>query len=671
MKRYPFVKQVGFKDCGSACTLMILKYYGGYVSLNKLDTILKVDNTGISAYNIIEALKSFGFDSFGYKYDSLSSIKCPSILHIKINSYTHYVVIWEINYKKKTVLIGDPSRGNIVCSFDEIMSMWTGYTVESIPIRKVLNEKHVNTFDFLYKLIISNLFDIICLIILSFVIVVCSLLISFFLQFVISYKDDDVLLFVFLFFTFIFILRSVLSFVRNRLLIKLDMSIDARLSNDTFNNIVSLPSKIRLEKTTGQILSYFGDLSLIKSFITKISITLFLDVPLVFISSLCLLFINSHLFFINLFISVLYFILFMFYRHKNYYLSSEVLRHRAMINSYIAENISGSDTIKNMCLEDTVKSRFKKKYSRYIDVSKHYNMTITKQRLYKDLIGNISIILIILYGVYYLRHGLSVSFFITLYFLSTLMCDSFENILDNDFDFEEVKASICHITDMKCRYDLKDKINVCGDIELSNLSYCFNKDEYVLKNICLNIKKGSKVFVSGASGSGKSTLFKIVKGYYDDYDGLVTIGGYDLKKYVFESVVYVSLKEVLFTGRLSDNLSIKGYDSFNSQICEIGEFTDEDIIIEENGFNLSDGQRQRIVLARALYSFEVLIIDEGLNDVDVNMERRILKRILKVYDSKTIIFISHRLVNKDLFDRFIEMKSGQIVFDETIMKGMV
>ena len=88
------------------------------------------------------------------------------------------------------------------------------------------------------------------------------------------------------------------------------------------------------------------------------------------------------------------------------------------------------------------------------------------------------------------------------------------------------------------------------------------------------------------------------------------------------------------------------------------------MLIEENGFNLSGGERQRIVLARTLLTdFDVLIIDEGLNQVDIKLERKILKNILEKYPNKTIIVISHRLNNKDLYDKIVNFKDGKIIYE--------
>ena len=169
--------------------------------------------------------------------------------------------------------------------------------------------------------------------------------------------------------------------------------------------------------------------------------------------------------------------------------------------------------------------------------------------------------------------------------------------------------------------------------------------------------------ITGSSGSGKSTLFKIIKGYYKDYEGSVKIGDYEISNCHFNNIAYVSQSEILFTGTLEDNLIDKKLNSI--KICEIDNFVKKNSLslIEENGFNLSSGQKQRIILARALKNFQILIIDEGLSQVSVDMERRILKKLFKTFPNKTIIFISHRLDNLDLFELYIKLQKGQIVLN--------
>ena len=130
---------------------------------------------------------------------------------------------------------------------------------------------------------------------------------------------------------------------------------------------------------------------------------------------------------------------------------------------------------------------------------------------------------------------------------------------------------------------------------------------------------------------------------------------------------------MLFNDTLYNNLIFDNSDSFKlldvTKICCIDEVMDNNLgfnmLIEENGFNLSGGERQRIMLARSLLrNFNILIIDEGLNQVDIDLERKILKKLFKYYKNKTIIVISHRLDNLDLFDNLIQIEKGKVVRNE-------
>ena len=175
----------------------------------------------------------------------------------------------------------------------------------------------------------------------------------------------------------------------------------------------------------------------------------------------------------------------------------------------------------------------------------------------------------------------------------------------------------------------------------------------------------------GSSGCGKSTILKLLKQYYKSHS--IYIKNKKLKNINLKnSITYISQDEYLFTDTLYNNITM--YKNVSDKelnkvidICELRPIINRtnlgfNMLIEENGFNLSGGEKQRIMLARALLkNFEILIIDEGLNQVDINLERKILKNIFKKYKDKTIIVVSHRLDNLDLFDNLIRIEKGVVV----------
>ena len=657
--KYPFVRQRGERDCGPATVLMILKYYGGYVSLEKLSEALCVNRNGTTFYHIVLALRSYGFESDGYKYDNISSVKTPFIAHINSNSYNHYVVVWKINREK--VLVGNPSKGNVWTGLDEFLACWTGNVVTAFPRGKIVNEGKPKILKFLFKLIKPCLSFILPISFLSFIIVILSLILSFSVQLIINYFASSFIISILFFITIITVLNIVFNYLRNVLLIKFGHALDKSLSVEVFSRIIKLPYKVCRRKTTGEITSYFNDLLMIKNVFSKAIISLFLDFPIIISVLIYFIYFNIYIFFISLLIIVLYFVLWRVYKKKIYYLADESLRNKASLNSYITESIMGIETIHNLGIQGKFLNNFREKYENYFLVSNRYDKTKNIIFILNSSVHYLSNLCIFFYGAFNLKNNLTVSNFFTIYVLFSMLNNSFQNLLSFDFEFKDVLSSIYHIYDLFGDFS-KNVIKINGDIDIFDLRFSFDKVKPVINGINLNIIKGSKIFVTGESGSGKSTLFKIIKGYYDGYDGSVSIGGIEVKNYVFKNVVYVSSFETLFTGNLKDNLSLRRYDRLNNIICEM-EGRDDSLVLE-NGFNFSSGQRQRIVLSRALACFDILIIDEGLADVDVNMERRIIKNLFLTYKDKTIIFISHRLDNLDLFDRFIKIDDGKVVIDE-------
>ena len=224
--------------------------------------------------------------------------------------------------------------------------------------------------------------------------------------------------------------------------------------------------------------------------------------------------------------------------------------------------------------------------------------------------------------------------------------------------------------DKQC-YIAKD----CG-LEISNLSFTYDQKRNVLENVKLSIPEGSFIALVGESGSGKSTIASILMGRNKDYKGSIQIGGEELssinERSLMSNITYISNQSYLFKGSVGDNLRIAKPDATDSEMWEALESVNLasflrsedglDTQLEEKGANFSGGQCQRLALARALlHDSRIYIFDEATSNIDVESENAIIKRIHELAKTKTVILISHRLMNVVNADNIYVLESGHIV----------
>ena len=671
------IRQDGFKDCGPTCLSMIIKHYKGYIDINELKEMCKTDKNGTTAYHLIETAKKCGFESYGVKCNlediNKNNIILPCIAHVILNnSYKHYVVIKKIDYKKKKITVYDPIGTIKTYTYENFQKIFSNIIILLYPIKVIKNIPNNSIKKFILEITKTSTKQLIQIIIISIFITLFSIIISFYLQYMVdNVNNQGKIYFIFTLFLIIYIMKIISDFLRNKIIILVNQKIDFNLNYNTFKQIINLPYCYYKNNTTGEIISKINDLDVVRQVISKVAISIFIDLPLTLLSLIIMYILNEKLFIISLIIMLLYWLVLILFRNPLNEKIEDTTLAKADTTSYMVERINGYETLKGCNKEHIALKKFEDKYAalsnKIYDLDNCYNY----QLLLKEIINDLGFIFIILIGILLVKDniitiGQLLSFnSLLVYFLTPI-----RNIIDLDDSIKQSKIAIKKILNLY--YDKKENgildKKMKGEIIFKNLSYTFNDTRNVLENINLKINKNSKVMVIGESGSGKSTLFKILKKYYTVPRDKVYIDNVDINDYQKSNIVYVSQNEILFTDTISNNI-----DSDNiidiSKICLIDEIVKNNqlgynMLIEENGFNLSGGERQRIILARALANeFDILIIDEGLSQVDINMERKILKNLFKNYNDKTIIFISHRLENMDLFNQVIKLKKGRISDD--------
>ena len=671
-KKYPFTKQEGLKDCAAACMQMIIKYYNGYISINDLNEMLETTKEGVSAFKIIEVSNKIGFKATGIRLNLLElnkSVTLPVIAHVVINNYNHYIVVYKIDSFKKSVIIADPQSKIKTISFKEFESIWTNVIINLYPVKPIEHrnyEKHLN-----YKnIILKNKKTIFQLCYISFIYMILSIVASFYMKYVFdNYLSNFHLIFtVFILFIIINLYKIFTNLIRTKILIDLNKNIDIDLSLDIFSKILSLPYGYYRNKTTGEIITRYTELSKIRETISKVLLTLFLDLPLCITSLIIMYFLNSKLTMISLIAVLIYAIIVIVY---NRILNDTILEaqiKKAEMNTVLIESINGFETIKGLNLYDYINLKFENKYIKYLkNVIKIDSILNIKENL-KEIVNQLIEMIIIFTGVIYVRsETITIGTLMTYNSILVFFLAPIRNLLSLDNSIIESKRIVKRVNEMLKKEENVKKINIVySDILIKSLSFKQN-EKIILNKINLHISKGEKVIITGKSGSGKSTLLKILMNYYNDYQGEIKINGINIKSINLKNV-YISQNETLFTDTIYNNIVLGNNDSNFSEVvkmCYVDEIINSNLgynqIIEENGFNISGGQKQRIILARSIINeFDLLLIDEGLNQIDVELERKILKNLFNKFHDKTIIIVSHRLENMDLYDKLIKLENGKV-----------
>ena len=679
------VLQDGIKECGSACLLSIIKYYGGNVSRERLLELTKTTKEGTNFYNISQAANEIGLISKGYKIEDINKlyeIEKPFISQIVINNYNHFVVIYKI--KNNMITIMDPAKGILKLNIDEFSKIWTGYILMLEPYKKlpVYNENNY-ILSILKNILFDNKKIIINLLSLTLITTIFTCVYSYYFKIIIDKvlnTDKLNILVITIIFLLIFVLKTFIEYLRNNLLLYLNQKIDLSIITTTIDKIISLPYSYYKNKTTGEMISRINDLFYIKNVISKIIITIFLDIFLA-LSTLIILFNINKTMSLYLFIIIMvYIILFLVFRPSIRNMTDINQEDNSKINSQLVESISSYETIKGLNLEKIFQNKINKLYLTSINNNLNFSKIINTQDLLNDFFEGI-ILLFILYtgSILIMDNLLTIGSLITFNSLVYYFITPIKTSLDFYKDLFYVKNSIKRINNiLNYKYEKLDNntnLLITGDIKINNLEFSYNNKTKIINNISLNINDKDKVLILGSSGSGKSSLLKLLYKYYEVERNKIYINDYDINDFTLkdirENITYISQNEVLYNDTIRNNIILDRNidDKSFINVCNIlyvNEIIKDNILsydynLEENGANISGGQRQRIILARALLkNSKIILIDEGLNEIDINLERKILKNIFTYYKDKTIIIVSHRLDNMDLYNKVINIEKGKV-----------
>lgn len=705
MHRLILCNQNDSYDCGAACLRMIAKYYGKNYTLASLRKSSYISRKGASLMGISDAAEKIGFTSTGVRLSlqRLEKALLPCILHWEQN---HYVVLYKIKKKKNNALfyIADPAASKSVLTEEDFRSHWVSTKSNGTELGvALLLQPGVNFYSredetdkgrslsfFLrylhpYKLQIFQILT--CMV--SYMLL--GLAVPFLTQSIvdIGIRNSDLN-----FITLILVAQLVLMltemgvhFMHGWIALHMNTRIDIAMLSDFWCKLMSLPIRFFDTKATGDIMQRLGDHGRIRHFLINDSVGILFSAVSFFVYTVLLGYYNLGillLFMVGHALYVAWITSFLKYRKKLDYKSFGL---QAKDRSKVIQLVQGMQEIK-LC-NDEKRQRWEwEDIQAQLMKNNIYGLKIDQIRTFG---GNVitrsaSLLVSFLIARQVIDGNMTLGMMMALSYIMGQVSAPVSRFIDFIHSLQNAKISLERINEIHSIEDeyegtaeKVDEIPVDGDITLSNLSFSYSGSprEYVLKDINLVIPSHKATAIVGVSGSGKTTIIKLLQGFYNPQEGEVKIGRTTLQninpRFWRSEVGSVMQDGYIFSDTIARNIAVgdetidKGRLIESSKIANIYDFItslplgfNTKIGMEGNG--ISQGQRQRILIARAVYKNpNYMFFDEATNSLDTKNEKTIMENLFKFYNGRTVVVCAHRLSTIKNADKIVVLKSGRIV----------
>lgn len=706
-RNFPLDRQLDMMDCGPACLKMIAKFYGKYLSLQYLRDLCGNTREGVSLAGISFAAESIGLRTLAVHCevnDLLAKIPLPLIIHWE-NS--HFVVLYKVinkKHNKARFSIADPAKGYISYNQTEFEDKWiksnqsktSGIAliiepqadfkqrVDGVNVQRGKTLANIMGYFIPYKKSFLYL-GIVMLLITS---------LQAFLPFIskavidvgIQTQDVNFINIVLIANLALILSITLSSAVRDWILQHLSSRINIALISDYLIKLMKLPVTFFENKMLGDILQRANDHERIRSFVMNNSLNLIFSSLTFLVFSVVLFIFNITIFYIFLIGSALYVFWVMFFLKFRKKLDWDYFELTAKNQSYWIETIEGIQDIKINNYEQAKRWKWERIQARLFKVNLKMLSVNNIQNLGASFIDSVKNLLITFFCAKAVIAGeITFGVMISTQFIIGMLNGPVQQLISFMISFQFAQISFLRLNEIQ---SLKEEAEETGDndlkitsnrdIVLKNVSFQYsNVSPIILKNISLIIPEGKITAIIGDSGSGKSTLLKLILRLYKPTFGEILIGGMNINNISLrqwrDSCGAVMQDGRLFNDTILNNIVLDDEKIDNDMLlmavttANIGYEIEQLPLgyktkIGENGRGLSAGQKQRILIARALYKNpDILFFDEATNALDSINEQKITTALDSIFHKKTVIVVAHRLSTIRKADQIIVMQNGQVI----------
>jgi ATP-binding cassette subfamily B protein len=709
-KKFPSFKQLDQMDCGPTCLQIIAMHYGKKYALEELRARSFINREGVSLLGISEAAEAIGFHTLGIKipFDKLKAdAPLPCIIHVH---QTHFIVVYKI--AKNKIYVSDPAIGHVTYTESEFLKIWTSHKSEGVEVGVALLLEPTPLFFEIDADLLDRTkkgFSYLLSYFLTYK--------KFFVQLGVGLMAGSLIQLAFLFLTqsmvdvgiqtrninFIYIVmggqlvltfsRTAVDFIRRWILLHISTRINISIISDFISKLVKLPMTFFEQKMAGDLLKRIDDHARIERFISSSSLNILFSFFNLVVFGLILLYFNVTIFtifFIGSLIYVLYILMFLKEREKLDYKRFHQLSHN---QSNLIDLMQSMQEIKlNNCETE-------KRWEWERIQAKLFRVTIssTKLQQYQEAgstfineIKNISITMLAATAV--INGQMSLGTMLSIQYMIGQLNAPISDFINFIRDYQDAKISLERIAEIHEKenedhqasqfasfHNIPANAKKDRSLKIQSMSFKYGGADspYVLQDLSLAIPEGKVTAIVGASGSGKTTLLKILLKFYNPTSGKVLHGKSDLKDVMAshwrQRCGVVMQEGFIFNDTIAKNIALGGKEINLEKLqhavrcANIEEFIDSlplgfNTKIGREGLGISTGQKQRLLIARAVYKNpEYLFFDEATSALDSTNERIIMKNLIQFYKNRTVVVIAHRLSTVKNADQIIVLKNGKII----------
>lgn len=707
MRSFPFTKQHDAMQCGVACLQMICKYYGKEYSLDALSVSCAANSEGVSFLAISQVATELGLHTSCGKVqiELLSKAPLPCILHWNQN---HFVVLHKMKLRKSgknRYYVADPGRGMLEYGEMDFRENWLstqskgeekGIAMFLKPtplfyekVSETIGKKRSFTFLFGYFKQYKRYFGqiILGLLLGSLLQLIFPFLTQAIVDVGIANRNISFIYVILLAQLMLTVSRASVDFIRRWILLHISVRINISLLSDFFVKLLKLPMAFFDTKLMGDLLQRMGDHKRVETFLTTQTLNVLFSLFSFVVFGIVLLNYDILIFGVFLLGSLLYggwIAVFLKRRKQLDYLYFE---KQSVNNNKTYQFLIGMQEIK---LQDCEQRRRWEWEDVQVDMFE-VNMKSLKLQQTQEagslLINEVkNIVITVLAATAVINGSMTLGMMLAVQYIIGQLNAPVEQLMSFLYSIQDVKISlerINEIHEMENEEGRKQALTSFKDADksVSLQQVVFKYDRHspnkTLDEVNLMIPEGKVTAIVGTSGSGKTTLIKLLLGYYPTLGGVINIGETPLRDYHMKwwrrQCGVVMQDGYIFSESIARNIAVDDADVDKDRLFQAVRIANiEDYImnlplkyntlIGQDGVGLSQGQKQRILIARAVYKNpHYIFLDEATNALDANNERVIVENLKEFYQGRTVVVVAHRLSTVKNADQIVVLDGGRIV----------